>query len=108
MDALRNLVKQSVWCESIKSGMTVVWSGRVAESPPSQRCEWTGRIDGRCDILGRVGAAQRRRWSRRAERKAEEVRRKRDIHVSFCQSEGFRESRKLGKWAKWKAENVAQ
>jgi hypothetical protein len=27
-------VKHSVWCESIKSGMTVVWSRRVVESPP--------------------------------------------------------------------------
>jgi hypothetical protein len=36
------------------------------------------------------------------------MRRKRDIHVSFCQSEGFGKSRQGGKWAKWKVENEAQ
>jgi len=63
------------------------------------------------DILHTLQISQQM-WSRRAERKADEVKRyplrKRDIHVSVCHSEGFRETRMRANEAKLNVENGAQ
>ena len=60
------------------------------------------------DILHTLQISQQM-WSRRAERKADEVKRyplrKRDIHVSVSHSEGFRESRSRRNEAKLIVEN---